>query len=123
MLIARGLGGFRFRGVALPAARWLEAMSLSSPAQRSRPSISIRACTRAKNQWRRKKFLFRWRSDLGKMLAPYHVLGDASVAEALVVGLGAEPPHRGGGGGGGLALQILADWGQGLVGGGSGAPR
>jgi hypothetical protein len=112
MLITRGLGGFRFRGVALPAARWLEAeaMSLSSPAQRSRPSISIRACTRVKNQWRRKKFLVQWRSDLGKMLAPYHVLGDAGVAKTLVVGLGAELPHRGGCfGGGGLALQRLAE--------------
>ena len=63
---------------------------------------------------------------LEKMLAPYHVLGDAGVAETLVVGLGAEQPHRGGGfgGGGGLALprkdwlRWLGDWGQGLVGGG-----
>jgi hypothetical protein len=29
------------------------------------------------------------------MPAPYQVLGDASVAEALVVGLGAEPTHDG----------------------------
>ena len=63
---------------------------------------------------------------LEKMLAPYHVLGDAGVAETLVVGLGAEHPHRGGGfgGGGGLALPCkdwlrwLGDWGQGIVGGG-----
>lgn len=96
MLMTRGLGVFR--GVALPAVRWLEtaAMSLSSPAQRRRPSISIRACTRAKNQWCRKKFLIRWRSNLGKTVAPYHVLGDAGVTETLIVGLGAEPPHGGG---------------------------
>jgi hypothetical protein len=31
-----------------------------------------------------------------KMLAPYHVLGDAGVADALVVGLCAEPPHGSG---------------------------
>jgi hypothetical protein len=50
MLVTRGLGVFR--GVALPAARWLEAeaMSLSSPAQRRRPSISILACTHATKQ-------------------------------------------------------------------------
>ena len=30
------------------------------------------------------------------MPAPYHVLGDAGVAETLVVGLGSELPHGGG---------------------------
>lgn len=113
MLMTRGLGAFR--GLALTAARRLEAeaMSLSSSAQRCRPSISIRACTRAKNQWRREKFLIRWGSNLGKMSASYHVLRDPGVAETLVIGLGAELPH--GGGGGGLALQ---GW-LGLVGGAS----
>ena len=50
MLVTRGLGVLR--GVALPDARWLEAeaMSLSSPAQRRRPSISILACTHATKQ-------------------------------------------------------------------------
>lgn len=50
MLVTRGLGVLR--GVALPAVRWLEAeaMSLSSPAQRSRPSISILACKHATKQ-------------------------------------------------------------------------
>jgi hypothetical protein len=34
--------------------------------------------------------------------APYHVLGDAGVAETLVVGLGSEFPHGVGGGGCGV---------------------
>jgi hypothetical protein len=123
MLTIRGLGVFR--GVALPAARWLaaEAMSLSSPAQRCRPSISIRACTRAKNQW------------CGAAEIPHPVeieSGEDACALPCSRRCGrrgcsrsrtlrwASPwqrlPSFGGGGGGGCGLwwMVLADWGQGF---------
>jgi hypothetical protein len=45
MLTTRGLGAFRVVALLVAAQQDAEAMSLSSPAQRLRPSISIRACT------------------------------------------------------------------------------
>jgi hypothetical protein len=103
----RTRGGFGvFLGVTLPARRAGEvAMALSSPAQRSRPSISIRACTGTRipgGQGREEWGIWRGISRFARSMdaCAYLVLGDAGLADSLVVGLVAQPSHGGGGVGG-----------------------